>query len=134
MLYALLAYHEEQDVQSWTDEEDAALMASLQKVHERLHSTGSLGPAARLGATAGARTVLGKALVVDGPFTETKEALLGFYVLDFETIDQAVEAALSFQAANPGARYEIRPIALYLPGTPIPRTDAGLEPVRVGRG
>jgi hypothetical protein len=39
MLYAFLAYHEEDAVQSWSDEEDAALMDDLNGVHERLAST-----------------------------------------------------------------------------------------------
>ena len=134
MLYALLAYHEERDVQSWTDAEDHALMDRLHQVHDRLTAARTLGPAARLGATETAATVRGRALVTDGPFAETKEALLGFYVLDCATRDEAVQAALALQAVNPGAIYEVRAIALYLPGAPFPVTDAGLEPVRPGRG
>ncbi|HEX4710018.1 YciI family protein [Phenylobacterium sp.] len=130
MLYAFLAYHEEEDVQSWSDEEDAALMGELNGVHERLTAEGRLGPAARLGATANALTLRGRGVVTDGPFAETKEALLGFYVLDCESREQAVEAALALKAANPGAVYEVRPIVLYLPGTDIPVTDAGLDAVR----
>ncbi len=52
MLYAILAYHVETEVTSWTPEEDAALMIDLHRVHDRLHQEGRLGPAARLGATA----------------------------------------------------------------------------------
>ena len=54
MLYAILAYHVEAEVMSWTSEADAAVMTNLQGVHERLK--GRLGPAARLGATGKART------------------------------------------------------------------------------
>jgi hypothetical protein len=130
MLYAFLAYHEEEVVQSWSDAEDAALMGELNGVHQRLTEEGRLGPAARLGATATAFTVRGGGMVIDGPFAETKEQLLGLYVLDCEGREQAVEAALALKAANPGAVYEVRPIVLYLPGTDIPFTDAGLEAVR----
>jgi hypothetical protein len=133
MLYAFLAYHEEEDVQSWSDEEDSALMGELNGVHERLTEEGRLGPAARLGATATALTVRGRGLVSDGPFAETKEQLLGFYVLQCESREQAIEAALALKAANPGAVYEVRPIVLYLPGTDIPFTDAGLDAVRAVR-
>jgi hypothetical protein len=133
MLYAFLAYHEEEDVQSWSDEEDSALMGELNGVHERLTEEGRLGPAARLGATANALTVRGRGLVSDGPFAETKEQLLGFYVLQCESREQAIEAALALKAANPGAVYEVRPIVLYLPGTDIPFTDAGLDAVRAVR-
>src|SRR5258705_466045 len=51
MLYALLAYHVEEDVASWTPQEDAALMVELGEVHDRLEQEGRIGPAARLGAT-----------------------------------------------------------------------------------
>jgi hypothetical protein len=130
MLYAFLAYHEEEVVQSWSDAEDAALMGELNGVHERLTDEGRLGPAARLGATATALTVRGRGLITDGPFAETKEQLLGFYVLQCESREHAVEAALALKAANPGAVYEVRPIVLYVPGTDIPLTDAGLDAVR----
>jgi hypothetical protein len=126
MLYAILAYHVEAKVMSWTSEEDAALMADLHRVHDRLNQKGRLGPAARLGATDKARTLRGPGagLVIDGPFAETKEQLLGFYVVDCESEDAAIEAARDLRRANPTAVYEIRPIRLYLPGAAFPRTEA----------
>lgn len=130
MLYAVLAYHDEDEVQAWTDADDAAQMARLAPVHERLTQEGRLGPAARLGATFTAVTVGGKALVTDGPFIETKEALLGFYLLDCATLDEAISSVKDLKAANPGAIYEIRPIVLYLPGAPLGRAEAGLDLVR----
>lgn len=133
MLYAILAYHEEDAIEAMTDTEDQALMADLRSVHDRLHAQRRLGPAARLGATALAASVRGKGLVTDGPFAETKEQLLGFYVVDCPTREAAVETAQALQAANPGALYEVRPISLYLPGAPFPETDAGLGLVRPDR-
>jgi hypothetical protein len=120
MLYAILAYHVEADVLSWTAEEDATLMSNLLQAHDRLK--GRLGPAARLGATSKARTLRGA--VVDGPFAETKEQLLGFYVLDCASEDLALESARELQRANPHAVYEIRPVRLYLPGTVLSVTEA----------
>jgi hypothetical protein len=61
----------------------------------------------------------GEGVVLDGPFTETKEQLLGFYVVDFDSDDAAIEAARELRRANPTAVYEIRPIMLYLPGAAI---------------
>ena len=130
MLYAVLAYHDEQEVLGWSDAEDAAQMARLAPIHERLAQEGRLGPAARLGATATAVTVGGKPLVLDGPFAETKEALLGFYLLDCADLDEAVANVQELKAANPGAVYEIRPVVLYLPGAPLGRAEAGLDLVR----
>ena len=121
MLYAILAYHEEGVVKSWTKEEDAALMAELLQVNERLVREKCLGPAARLGPTRGAVTLRGKGagMIIDGPFAETKEQLLGFYIVDCPTIDAAIAAARDLRRANPTAIYEIRPISLYRPGAPL---------------
>lgn len=127
MLYAILAYHVEAEVVSWTPEEDAALMTDLHQIHDRLTQQGRLGPAARLGETKKARTLRGPGagLVVDGPFAETKEQLLGFYVVDCATEEAAIEAARDLRRVNPSAVYEIRPVRLYLPGVAFPVTETG---------
>jgi hypothetical protein len=121
MHFAILAYHAEGVVESWTAEEDAALMTDLLAVNDRLVREKHLGPAARLGPTAGAKTLRGPGagMVMDGPFAETREHLLGFYVVDFPSIEAAVAAAGELRRANPTAVYEIRPISLYLPGAPL---------------
>ena len=56
MFYAILAYHAEGEVESWTPQEDAALMTDLLAVHDKLVADGRMGPAARLGPTLDART------------------------------------------------------------------------------
>jgi hypothetical protein len=119
MLYAILAYHVEAEIMSWTPEQDAALMGKLLKAHERINQNSGLGPTARLGETGPALT-LRKGTVVDGPFAETKEQLLGFYVLECANQDAAVEAARELQSVNPGAVYEIRQIRRYIPGAALP--------------
>src|SRR4030088_538004 len=126
MLYAILAYHVEEHVASWTPEQDAALMLDLDKVPDRLEQEGRMGPAARLGATYGACVLRGpgKGVVTDGPFTENKEQLLGFYVIDCADREAAIAAARDLRRANPSAMYEIRPVSLYRPGVPFPETEA----------
>jgi hypothetical protein len=61
----------------------------------------------------------GEQLVTDGPFAETKEQLLGFYVVDCASLEDAIETArLLAQAATHGTgAYEIRPIATFDPGS-----------------
>jgi hypothetical protein len=124
MLYAILAYHDEAEVLSWTPEADAGLMTELRRVHDRLKQAGQLGPSARLKETKKARTLRGPGpgLVIDGPFAETKEQLLGFYVVNCESEAAAIEAARDFRRVNPSAVYEIRPITVYLPGVAVPTT------------
>ena len=127
MLYAILAYHVEAEVMSWTPEQDAAVMTGLLAVHDRLNANKLLGPAARLGGTAEARTLRGPGagMVIDGPFAETKEQLLGLYVVDCAGEEEAIGIARDLRRVNPSAVYEIRPIRLYLPGESLPETAAG---------
>ena len=56
-------------------------------------------------------------LVIDGPFAETKEQLLGFYVVECDDLDGALDVARDLGRANPGGAYEIRPIGTFMPGT-----------------
>jgi hypothetical protein len=121
MFYVILAYHAEGEVESWTREEDAALMTDLLAVHDRLVADGRMGPAARLGPTLDARTLRGpgQGMVVDGPFAETKEQLLGLYVVDCADHDAALEIARQLRGVNPTAVYEVRPVSLYIPGAPL---------------
>ena len=122
MLYALLCYNDEEVVYSWTKEEDDAVMARLDVVHQKLGRQGELGPAARLLPTTAATTLRksrGENLVIDGPFAETKEQLLGFYVIDVSALEEAIEIARDLARANPGGAYEIRPIRLFLPGSGV---------------
>ena len=120
MQYAILCYNSEAVVTSWTPEQDAAVMARLDIVHQRLEREGKLGPAARLLPTTAATTVRKDSdppLVIDGPFAETKEQLLGFYVIDCPALEDALEIARELGRANPGGAYEVRPIRLFLPGS-----------------
>lgn len=121
MHYAILAYHVEGAITAMTPEEDAALMVELRKIDRRLTAEGKLGPAARLDNTQTACT-LRDGLVIDGPFAETKEQLLGLYLVNVETRDEAIQAARDLAAVNSTAVYEIRPIMLYLPGASLPDT------------
>ncbi len=124
MLYAILAYHVEAEVMSWTPEQDATLMTGLLAVHDRLNADKLLGP--RRGWVARRRPAPcadpGKGMVIDGPFAETKEQLLGLYVVNCADEDAAIAIARDLRRVNPSAVYEIRPIRLYLPGESLPET------------
>ena len=115
MLYSLLCYNREDVVWSWTKEEDDAVMSRLSVVHEKLVKEGKLGPSLRLLPTTAAATLRGN-MVIDGPFAETKEQLLGFYVVDCDDLEEALEIARDLGRANPGGSYEIRPLLLFKPG------------------
>ena len=119
MLYAILCYNDEDAVGSWTKEQDAAVMTKLRVVQEKLTRQGRLGPVARLLPTTAATTLRkdDPPLVLDGPFAETKEQLLGFYVVECENLEGALEVARDLGAANPGGSYEIRPVGVFRPGS-----------------
>lgn len=120
MQYVILCYHSEDVVCAWTKEEEDAVMQRLAVVHSRIAEAGKLGPVARLMPTTAATTLRKDrqpALVVDGPFAETKEQLLGFYVVDCNSLEEAISIARELGEANPGGAYEIRPISIYLPAT-----------------
>jgi hypothetical protein len=126
MLYSLLCYNKEDVVWSWSREEDDAVMGRLSLVHEKLAKEGKLGPSLRLLPTTAAATLRGN-MVIDGPFAETKEQLLGFYVIDVENLEAALDVAKQLSAANPTSVYEVRPVALFVPDT---RPDAPKEMIR----
>jgi hypothetical protein len=120
MLYAVLCYSLKDVAGAWSLDEDHAVMAKLDVVHRKLAKAGKFGPAVRLmPTTAGA--ALSKAedppQLIDGPFTDCKEQLLDFYVIDFADLDEAIEATRELARANPGGAYEIRPIRSFLPGS-----------------
>jgi len=126
MLYTILCYHDEGAVGALTQEEDAALMAELAVLRRQLGAEGKLGPVARLMPTTAATTLREgrEPLVIDGPFAETKEALLGFYVVDCASLEEALEVArrLMVPRAAAGLRsaLEVRPIAVFHPAGDAP--------------
>jgi hypothetical protein len=120
MLYAILCYDSEAVVGTWTKEQDAAAIAKLDIVQDKLARDGRLGPVARLMPTTAATTLRkGKeAVVLDGPFAETKEQLLGFFIVDCVSLEQAIETAKEFgKASSSNGAYEIRPLMLYKAGS-----------------
>jgi len=121
MLYAILCYDSEDVVGAWTQEQDAAVMASLGEVMDKLDAQGRLGPVARLVPTTAATTIRkgSEAVILDGPFAETKEQLLGFYVVDCATLDDALVVGQDLARASGSAgAFELRPLQFYRPPGP----------------
>ena len=119
MLYAILCYNDEDFVGSWSKEQDQEVMKKLAVVQDKLAKQGRLGPVARLLPTTAATTLRKEnpPLVLDGPYAETKEQLLGFYLIDCKNLDEALDVARDLGAANPGGAYEIRPVGVFAPGS-----------------
>jgi hypothetical protein len=117
MLYAMLCYGSEAVTTAWTKEKESQVMAGISMAERALAANGSLGPALRLFPTTTATTLRPGAepLVLDGPFAETKEQLLGIWVIDCATLDDAIEAGRKLVGARgPGSgSLEIRPIMAF---------------------
>jgi hypothetical protein len=119
MHYAILCYDDERVVEGWSQEEEAAVIAKRLKVQEKLARDGKLGPVARLMPTTAATTLRSgrEPLVLDGPFAETKEQLLGFYIVDCASLEEAIAAARELKSGETCGSFEIRPLRLYRPGS-----------------
>ena len=110
MLYAILCYDSEDVVESWSPDQDAAVIAKLEVVTDKLAREGRLGPVARLMPTTTATTLRkGKeSIVLDGPFAETKEAIVGYDVIECADLDEAITVAAKHPVAEFGM-IEVRP-------------------------
>jgi hypothetical protein len=117
MLYSILCYESETLAAGRTKQEDDAMMVRLGGVLQQLRTEGKLGPTARLMPTTTATHIRsGKdPLVVDGPLAETKEQLLGFYIVDCPTLEEAITAAKLLGREKPHGTLEIRPVAVFHP-------------------
>ena len=116
MLYTILCYNCEETIGTWTKEQDTAVMGKLLAVQDKLARKKKLGPVARLGPTATATTLRKDRepfLLTDGPYAETKEQILGFYVIDCESQEEAISIAKELGHANPGGAFEVRPLIYF---------------------
>jgi hypothetical protein len=112
MQYLLLIYDEEKNWETMSDEERNGLFGEYGAYTQELQASGKLVGGNPLQPTTTATTVRvrdGEQVVTDGPFAETKEQLGGYYLIEAESVDGALEWA----AKIPGARWgsiEVRPI------------------------
>lgn len=116
MLYSILIYGSEDRVGAWTPDEEREVMGRHANLRQEMTEKGRLGPVLRLTPKAGktVRRYKERKHITDGPFAETKEQLMGLYVVECETFEAAVEAAerLTFDTAV----FEITPVSWLDPG------------------
>ena len=94
MLYSILIYGREAVVAAWTPQEQAETMGRHTDLRRELVAAGRLGPVLRLDTnqTKTVRRYPDRQYITDGPYAETKEQLLGIYVVDCPTFEDAVAA------------------------------------------
>ena len=126
MLFSILIYDDNDAVNALPQAEDDRLVAGHRAVQEKLTAEGRLGPCVRLGGSETAKTYRpgSRSPVMDGPYAETKEQLLGLYVVDCPTIEAAMAVARSLPELK--SIFEVRPVRLFFPGVGLPaQADEG---------
>jgi hypothetical protein len=133
MLYSVLIYDSEAVVNAIPKAQLDTLIARHEDVQKKLAAQGKLGPVVRLMPTTTATTLHRGAdqMILDGPFAETKEQLLGFYLIDCATLEEAHDAARLIGGACDAHKLEVRPIALYYPNE---NSTAGPEALAAALG
>ena len=98
-----------EEVAALPDDERNALYAEW----GALNQTPGMTPGVELEPPTTATTVRvqdGKTLTTDGPFVETKEALGGYFLLEADDLDAAIEVASRVPTASRGGAVEVRPV------------------------
>jgi hypothetical protein len=108
MKYALLIYGNDEEWESRSDEEKQAIYGEYMQVSESagVYGGSELQPA---DTATTVRSQNGQTLTTDGPFTEAKEVLGGFFLLEADDLDAAIALAARIPAARTGA-VEVRPV------------------------
>jgi hypothetical protein len=115
MLYVLLIYEAEDVSAGYTAADTEAALAGHRELQQRSKRDGAFVEANQLMRPETALSLRmrgGAPVVTDGPFTETKELLIGYYVLECASLDQAIEYAQQIPHASTGG-IEIRPITYF---------------------
>jgi len=115
MQYTLLIYADEAGWDEAPETERAAMLARYADLARDLREQGKLLGGEELCPVATATSVrvrAGDTIVSDGPFAETKEALGGFYLIEAESLDEAIEWASRIPAATRGT-IEVRPLVVH---------------------
>lgn len=111
MKYLCLIYLDEKELDAMPVQETDSLNARHLDFNDDLRASGHLIEAEALepaGATACVRLRNGKVIVTDGPFTEAKEMVAGFYLVEARDLSEAIELAARIPSAPMGT-IEVRP-------------------------
>lgn len=127
MRYAVLIYQDQQAYDTYSEDELQQMLQCHRDLQSRSKAASQFVEANQLQRPVAATTVRrqeGKLIVTDGPFSETKEMLIGLYVLDCRTLDEAVAYASGIAHAD-GTALEIRPIVYHETQNDVFETEKG---------
>jgi hypothetical protein len=115
--YLLLIYDDEKGDQSATEADINAMTDAYYDYTDEVEKAGVSRAGEALQPSASATTVRmrnGERLLTDGPFAETKEQLGGFYLIECDTLDEAIDWAAKIPSATTGS-IEVRPVMKFPP-------------------
>jgi len=113
MKYLLMIYSDERTFEAMSEEERHEVYAAYDELMKDLAAKGHMLGGDELAPTSTATTVQvrgGERLVTDGPFAETKEQLGGYFLIDVDDLDAAIDIAARIPSVQSGS-IEVRPIA-----------------------
>ena len=111
MQYAILIYSTEGFFERLPEDQQEAALDQHRALQQEHSEKGTLGAVAKLMDTSAAMTLRKRGesiLVLDGPFAETKEQLMGLYIVECESMEDAIEQARKLPQGM--AAYEVRPL------------------------
>jgi hypothetical protein len=112
MQYALIIHVDPTAQDGFTEEQNAAITAEYMAIRSdpRVRDGAALAPAETASTV---RVHAGDALITDGPFADTKEVLGGYYVVEADDLDAAIQIASRVPAARMGGAVEVWPLVVH---------------------
>lgn len=122
MRYAVFCYDSEAAIEAWSKARDEEVMSKHGRTNQKLIDEKKLGPHLRLMPTTAAVSIRAgeEPLILDGPFAETKEQLLGLWIIDADTLEEAIAAGRELSNNKGTGTLEIRPLRFYAEGAALP--------------
>jgi hypothetical protein len=109
MQYAMLIYAKPGYTDALSEDEQKAMLGEYAALGKdpRTRAGAQLQP---IETATTVRVQEGQTLTTDGPYADTKEVLIGYYVFEADDLDEATELAARIPAARQGGAIEVRPL------------------------
>ena len=117
MQYVLLIYQSDAEWEKLSEQEKATISPEYGQFYRSIRQSGHFRAGNELKPPSSATTVRirnDKRVVTDGPFAETKEQLVGYFVIEGKDLDEAISIAVRIPSVRFGA-VEVRPLVAHGP-------------------
>ena len=115
MQFLCLIYETESLMATRSEAENGKIFADYMTFTQDIKDSGHFIAGDALQPTSTATTIRirnGETIVTDGPFAETKEQLGGYYLIECDSLDEAIEKASKIPSVNSGS-IEVRPLMVF---------------------